>query len=314
MEKQFFIPNRMIETPNWVMWRKEAVRGRITKVPYYVRSGYSDFDYCFPRASSTDPETWNSYRVIKHFREKHKETFDGIGFVVTRNSGLVFIDIDNCIDDRGAFDDRAKDFIETLHKSAFCEISQSGRGLHFFVSGAIPRSFKNPKNGVEMYAEKRYCAITGDSILQNEPEQDPEALHRLFEEYKTPDRVKTESSHRGPAEHSLGLSDARLIQMASKNPRFSALWSGDWSGYASHSEADLALCGRLAFWCDRDIGKMDLLFRMSGLYRDKWEKREDYRLSTLNLACDECEECFSEYLSRKKYEEMEELEKCFLSN
>ncbi|MGI6585071.1 MAG: hypothetical protein ACOX3L_03850 [Lutisporaceae bacterium] len=37
-------------------------------------------------------------------------------------------------------------------------------------------------------------------------------------------------------------------------------WQGDTSGYASASEADLALCGMLAFWCGRDIGQMDRLF------------------------------------------------------
>ena len=47
-----------------------------------------------------------------------------------------------------------------------------------------------------------------------------------------------------------GLSDSEVIQKAlaaSNGRRFSRLWNGDTSGYGSHSEADLALCGMLAF-------------------------------------------------------------------
>jgi len=32
------------------------------------------------------------------------------------------------------------------------------------------------------------------------------------------------------------------------------------------------LCGILAFWCGRDTGQMDRLFRQSGLYREKWDR------------------------------------------
>jgi DNA-binding transcriptional LysR family regulator len=57
--------------------------------------------------------------------------------------------------------------------------------------------------------------------------------------------------------------------------KFLKLWKGDVRGYISHSEADLALCSMLAFWCGGDTEQMDRLFRKSGLMRDKWE-RDDY--------------------------------------
>jgi hypothetical protein len=65
------------------------------------------------------------------------------------------------------------------------------------------------------------------------------------------------------------------------------LWQGDTSGYASASEADLALCGMLAFWCGRDIGQMDRLFRKSGLMRDKWNRPQSgstYGMITIEKA------------------------------
>ena len=83
-----------------------------------------------------------------------------------------------------------------------------------------------------------------------------------------------------------GLSDSEVIQKAlaaSNGVRFSRLWNGDTSGYGSHSEADLALCGMLAFWTGGDATRIDTLFRQSGLYRKKWD-RNDYRNRTIREA------------------------------
>jgi putative DNA primase/helicase len=56
------------------------------------------------------------------------------------------------------------------------------------------------------------------------------------------------------------------------------LWAGDTSAYRDgdndgYSEADLALCSLLAFWCEPNEERIDRLFRQSGLYRPKWDKR-----------------------------------------
>jgi primase-polymerase (primpol)-like protein len=48
------------------------------------------------------------------------------------------------------------------------------------------------------------------------------------------------------------------------------------------SRADLALIALLAFWT-QDPEQLDRLFRRSGLYRDKWERR-DYRERTIATA------------------------------
>ena len=43
--------------------------------------------------------------------------------------------------------------------------------------------------------------------------------------------------------------------------------------YPSQSEADLALCGNLAFWCGQSPAQIDRLFRGSKLFRKKWDER-----------------------------------------
>jgi hypothetical protein len=54
----------------------------------------------------------------------------------------------------------------------------------------------------------------------------------------------------------------------------------DPRGYDA-SSADAALCSHLAFWTGKDCERMDRLFRMSSLYRDKWDQRADYRQNTI---------------------------------
>lgn len=52
-----------------------------------------------------------------------------------------------------------------------------------------------------------------------------------------------------------------------------SLWTGRDSRYPSQSEADMGLCFFLGFWTGGDPERMDQLFRDSGLYREKWDRR-----------------------------------------
>lgn len=85
------------------------------------------------------------------------------------------------------------------------------------------------------------------------------------------------------------LDDHTIVEkMRSKDPAADALWAGDISNYNDdHSDADLALCNRLAFWFGRDRARMDRIFRNSGLFRPKW-LRDDYRNRTLDKAIADC--------------------------
>jgi putative DNA primase/helicase len=75
----------------------------------------------------------------------------------------------------------------------------------------------------------------------------------------------------------LGIDDVELLNLASRGAsngaKFDLLFSGIWDGYTSRSEADLALCSMLAFWTGKDHGRMDRLYRQSGLMREKWDTR-----------------------------------------
>ena len=69
-----------------------------------------------------------------------------------------------------------------------------------------------------------------------------------------------------------GLTDQEIISKATGSKlgeQFKAMWTGDYSAYPSHSEADYALCKMLAFWTGNDAVQIDSTFRQSGLMREK---------------------------------------------
>ena len=80
------------------------------------------------------------------------------------------------------------------------------------------------------------------------------------------------------------LSDNEVLSRVCVNPADAALYGGDLSGHASHSEADLALVNALALVC-RNRAQAERIWLASGLgQRDKTQRRADYRKRTLDAA------------------------------
>jgi hypothetical protein len=125
------------------------------------------------------------------------------------------------------------------------------------------------------------CRLRGSGSIA-ERTQELRRIHaRLF-----PTRPKTAPPPQGKPDAAFRPDDELIARarQAKDGGKFARLWDGQWEGeYASQSEADLALCGTLAFWTGRDEGRMDALFRRSGLMREKWE-RQDYRDVTIAKA------------------------------
>jgi AAA domain len=145
---------------------------------------------------------------------------------------------------------------------------------------------RNRKGRFEAYDKGRYFTVSGKHLagtpraIENRQEELQDVVRRVFEQ-------PSANGHREPVavpEHlENGLTDDEVIEKAlaaSNGERFSRLWAGSTDEYGSNSEADLALCGMLAFWTGGDATRIDTLFRQSGLYRKKWE-RTDYRNRTI---------------------------------
>lgn len=253
------IPQELKALPQWVLWRYEERNGKKTKVPYQV-SGQ--------KAESNDPSTWAAFdRVLAAM-----PNYDGVG--VMFGNGLAGVDLDHHIDAQGQLSPFAKDIITRL--DSYTELSPSGMGIHILYFGTLPPGRRRKdEHGIEMYSAGRFFTVTGNhlagtpSTVNNRTKEITQLHREIFGEYTAP-------APRKPSEPN-SLDDAALIEKArnaNNGGKFAALWAGDCRDYNSdRSRADLALCSTLAFWTGGDTGRIDRLFRSSGLMRDKWDER-----------------------------------------
>jgi hypothetical protein len=142
-----------------VLWRAEP-RGadKPAKVPYCVAEPTR-------RASSTDPATWATFEdaidaysaLVDRPADPRRGPIAGVGVVLTLTAGITCLDLDRVIAAEGTLDTRAETIVERC--DSWTEISPSGRGLHVFVLGGVPRALKGDQ--IEVYADARYICITG---------------------------------------------------------------------------------------------------------------------------------------------------------
>jgi putative DNA primase/helicase len=254
------IPAELRERRQWVTWRNEVREGKPTKVPYSALGA---------QAKTDDPATWATFEQAL----EAAPTADGIGFVFAADDPFTGVDLDGCRDpETGLVDAKTAALVQQL--DSYTETSPSGRGLHIILRAKKPDG--RSRNGrVELYDERRYFTFTGEHVpgTPTSVEERQAALDALHAEL-FPARPKP-APPRNVAP--LETDDEELLtraRAARNGSDFERLWRGDTSAYAGDdSRADLALCGALAFWTGPDPGRIDSLFRRSGLMREKWDAR-----------------------------------------
>ncbi|WP_317176176.1 hypothetical protein [Halomontanus rarus] len=273
---QTVLPVDLRERDQWVCWRQEQRDGKPTKIP--VTPGTGAF------ASSTDPETWDSFETALEYTETVHA--DGVGFVFTDDDPIVGVDLDDCREPQtGDVNDAAQDIITRL--DSYTEVSPSGTGYHVLIMGELPQG-RNRRGSIELYDTARFFTVTGDHLEETPSRvaRRQDALVAIHREYvqDTGTDAASESGHHGETDDQsavnstvdidVDLEDEELLEKArsaSNGEKFDRLWRGSTSGYESQSEADMALCCLLAFWTGGDAARMDQLFRQSGLIREKWD-------------------------------------------
>ena len=250
-------------------------------------------------AKAGQPETWGTFEQA--FRHVELGTCKGVGFEFVDGGGVVGIDIDHCRDmsTTEITNPLAAEMVRGFH--SYTEISPSRTGLHIICKGKLPgRGHKWTDAGVEMYDGGRFFTITGNS-LSSAPLPLVDAQDAINKWYN-----KFASEHGSTAEkptekRSISLDDSKLLETAvnaSNGALFNDLFSGKWQGhYNSQSEADIALCNILAFYCSRDAAQMDRLFRQSGLMRPKWDEKhgkQTYGAMTIQDAIQHCGKVYGE--------------------
>ncbi|MHB1538349.1 MAG: phage NrS-1 polymerase family protein [Solirubrobacteraceae bacterium] len=210
-----------------------------------------------------------------------------MGFVFCQSDPFVGIDLDGCVVE-GEIHPEA-DRIRT-HLGSWWELSPSKTGLHIVVRGTLKghrnRTSQTPWGGnFEAYDRGRFFTMSanGHGEIRDVQVQLDELVERFL-----PAKPKPASQANGRPATTCSADDRELLERAFAGRNGSALralWNGDLGAYAGdHSAADLALIGGLSFWTGPDAERLDSLFRSSGLCREKWTSRPDYRERTIEAA------------------------------
>jgi RecA-family ATPase len=192
------LPKELRSANRWLITRNDKIPRYVTGTP---RSGQL--------GTEEDLKQLATYEAAS---KTINEVNPYLGFALISSDNLIFIDLDKVLDEHGCF------YNEEIHAlvdkaymlGAYVEVSMSGTGLHIFGFGQ-QQAFK--KDGIEVYSEKRYCAITGrphtDYPFQSVPLPDLNTVAEEFKEMVSPKLEKKEKNTK-PAERNLIIIQAVL--------------------------------------------------------------------------------------------------------
>lgn len=291
-DKYSAIPQELKGYKNWVCWQAypdPKSHSGISKKPINPRTG----GFAMPNNS----DTWSDFETA--VRQSGK--YSGIGFMFS-NSPFFGVDLDDMPNDiqdyqNGGTDNIISEFVNTLQ--SYTEFSQSKTGVHIICKGTLPegrRKAKNDSGGFEMYENGRFFVVTGNYCSEYGYINDcTESVKPLHSKYLG--KTAEPKPNKNITVNLNSVDDiVRAACIAKNGSLFKALYSGDFSAYSSQSEADMAFCNMLAFWCGCDAEKMDAIFRQSGLMRDKWDRKQSgttYGVITLQKAISGCSQTYN---------------------
>lgn len=287
------IPDELKQYPNWVCWRavpNPKSHSGLSKQPVNPITG--------GMAKSNDPTTWSDFQTAVNM----SANFAGIGFMFS-NSPFFGVDVDDAADSvrdfaTGKRDNIIGEFVYGL--KSYAEYSQSGNGIHIICKGSLPAGARR-KGKVEMYESGRFFVMTGKYISEfveiSDCTESIKLLHAKYLGSKQDNQPPL--PYVPPVNAPVSLSEREIIERASNasnGAKFRQLYNGDFSAYNSQSDADMAFCSMLAFWCGGDSVKMDNIYRSSGLMREKWDRKQSgstYGNITLAKAVSDCREYYT---------------------
>ena len=283
------IPQQMKEKKNWVNYKIEDNNGKKTKIP--KQPANLNFN-----ASVTNKHHWTNYeQAVSNIG---CPSCDGIGFVFDK-SGIVGIDLDNAVDERGVIRKWAEEIIHKFENVSYIEISPSKKGYHIITLGNLPDNVKHKSNHdidknslVEIYDNARFFTVTGDVVENNKEitngQSEIDWFLKKFKMLKINDLKNLDSSiNKKNLMQDNNVDLVKTIRSSTSKDKFNMLYSGDISNYDNDiSRADMAFCTIIASFTD-DSTQIDQIYRESSLYRTKWDEKrgnETYGEKTIKQA------------------------------
>jgi putative DNA primase/helicase len=315
------IPDLLKQADRWCVWRREPTKdGTFTKKPMQA-------SWPSRGLSKTTSSQWRPFSTAVGAYEG-SERVDGVGFVT--GGGFVGIDWDECCDE--VTREIRPDVAEILERlNTYAEFSPSGKGVRAFVTGELPgENVTSKEAGIEIYGDGAYVTVTGFRVpgTPDEIAAGGELLQELYASAKqslkdaadrraaerraaksvSPKTAGTESRRTAddeprrlqiPSEE--GSKDVLVLAKASASgAAVESLMAGQWQGYKTQSEADLALANYLAFFAGSGgRTEVERLMLASGLKRDKFEEGRGDGRTYLSITVDKAYEGRTEFYSGK---------------
>ena len=155
-------PDLLRGLPAWVVWRFEQFPGeeKPRKVPYYVSGAKRHGKQGRPE-DRQQLATFDAARTAAARRG-----FDGVGFCLLPDWGVVALDFDNCVTPVGLHPD-----VERLVAGTYAEWSPSGQGVRAFMRGALVNrkdasaaSKQQYGYGFETFSSNGFVTLTGNRL------------------------------------------------------------------------------------------------------------------------------------------------------
>jgi hypothetical protein len=291
------VPQELRDLPRWTCWVEEKKPGK-RKPDKPSFNPHRPGQY----ASPTDPATWSDFATAFAYLttlRANNSAPTGLAFALN-GDGIIGLDLDAVYDwKRSFFADWAFDTIRRLE--SYTERSPSQTGFRIFLRGQLPDGHRCKKamgNGssIEVYSVNKFLSVTGDrrdfrsgarSGVSGSCVDDGcfspwgfddlmdrrEELLAWYEEtfgtragtHKRPTGKKNNAGqlvlNREPV-----LDEARLAQLFRRFAKTNAIVYGDITGYASQSEAELALANYAVFagWSDQEVCDLLVMARQHG--------------------------------------------------
>lgn len=294
-----YYPIEMCRCNRWGLWKKEFDGKRTNKIPWDPVH--------WRNAKSNDRSTWCSYSEARQYFHMQPDLYGGPTFFTGDSWCLLDLDhIKTMIADHNLGEHNLIDDVQAILGNTYCELSQSGEGLHFIfcVNDSVDNFGVHKKKKIngrsrELYHEMRFIALTGTPLNEKDSQQsistiDHQQFKRLyelvFEESFKPSTDSLNSLiHTTPKQkpspaakyimqrilsNADGRGDDQRLRTWLDKPVYPSTREAQAHGVYDfdHSSEDMACCNMLAYWTGCDPQLMDEIFRQTQLYRSKWDR------------------------------------------
>ncbi len=278
-----FVPppglGRMLTMRNFVNWNSEPRDGdpKPTKIPYTPSLTGPQV-----KAKAGEPATWGDAATT--FNAANAGRFTGVGFEFHAGEGLLLFDMDGVIDAAGKIASLARATMALL--GSYAEPSPSNTGIRIIAEGELPRPLiaedrqGKKKDGLELYGGAHFGTITCRPFKGYDQVRhvDTATMVRLFALW-WPDEMLPKAAPAAPLPPLMPtLPDDRELLDKAFAAKNGADFHARHTGTIIHSDPsgdDFAYLTSLAFWTQRDAGRMRRIAAASGRaqVRTKWQSR-----------------------------------------